>query len=131
MVSGVQEDDIPKNIPPYTPMSSLGHELGILFGFLAACFIVMGLYVMLWRSMERREALREKVRREQFAARLHSSRGAGPEKPHEVRRAELPGHTTSGFGELASNITMSAGSGARRNRANGWVELDILETPKR
>lgn len=41
----------PHNIPPYTPMTSLSHELGILFGFLAACFVVMGVYVFFWRGM--------------------------------------------------------------------------------
>jgi hypothetical protein len=40
----------PHNIPPYTPMTSLSHELGILFGFLAACFVVMGVYVFFWRG---------------------------------------------------------------------------------
>ncbi|CAK42609.1 hypothetical protein AlacWU_02547 [Aspergillus niger] len=41
----------PHNIPPYTPMTSLSHELGILFGFLAACFVVMGVYVFFWRGL--------------------------------------------------------------------------------
>ncbi|RAK79273.1 uncharacterized protein BO72DRAFT_446555 [Aspergillus fijiensis CBS 313.89] len=38
------------NIPPYTPMKSLGHELGILFGFLVACFVVMAVYVHFWNG---------------------------------------------------------------------------------
>lgn len=42
--------NLPENIPPYTPMSSLGHELGVLFGFLLACFVVMAVYIVLWRS---------------------------------------------------------------------------------
>lgn len=36
--------------PPYTPMPSLGHELGLMFGFLALCAIVMAAYVALWRG---------------------------------------------------------------------------------
>ncbi|RAH87714.1 hypothetical protein BO86DRAFT_384778 [Aspergillus japonicus CBS 114.51] len=31
-------------------MKSLGHELGILFGFLVACFVVMGVYVYVWHG---------------------------------------------------------------------------------
>jgi hypothetical protein len=38
--------------PPYTPMNSLGHELGILFGFLAACVLTVGVYYVLWNSKE-------------------------------------------------------------------------------
>lgn len=43
--------NLPENIPPYTPMSSLGHELGILFGFVVACFVVMAIYIFLWRGV--------------------------------------------------------------------------------
>lgn len=37
--------------PPYTPMGSLGHELGILFGFLGACIFVMAIYTVLWQGI--------------------------------------------------------------------------------
>ncbi|KAJ5457981.1 hypothetical protein N7475_009369 [Penicillium sp. IBT 31633x] len=40
--------------PPYTPMPSLGHELGLMFGFLALCAIVMAAYVALWRVSQTR-----------------------------------------------------------------------------
>ena len=36
--------------PPYTPPSSLGHELGILFAFLSLCVITMGLYWFFWQG---------------------------------------------------------------------------------
>jgi hypothetical protein len=36
--------------PPYIPMPSLGHELGLMFGFLSLCIVVMGAYVALWRG---------------------------------------------------------------------------------
>lgn len=35
--------------PPYTPMSSLGHELGILFGFLGAGIVIMIAYTVIWQ----------------------------------------------------------------------------------
>ncbi|KAK1139731.1 hypothetical protein N8T08_011195, partial [Aspergillus melleus] len=47
----IASTNLPDNIPPYTPMSSLGHELGILFGFLVACFVVMAVYIVVWRGM--------------------------------------------------------------------------------
>ncbi|RAH49836.1 uncharacterized protein BO95DRAFT_246067 [Aspergillus brunneoviolaceus CBS 621.78] len=57
------------NIPPYTPMKSLGHELGILFGFLVACFVVMAVYVHFWNAAERREAHRDKLRHQMLDTR--------------------------------------------------------------
>ncbi|KAE8352868.1 hypothetical protein BDV28DRAFT_134409, partial [Aspergillus coremiiformis] len=63
------KEEVPTNIPPYTPMSSLGHELGIMFAFLTACFVIMGVYIYFWRAFELREARKEKTRREQLTAR--------------------------------------------------------------
>jgi hypothetical protein len=37
-------------LPAYTPMESLGHELGIMFGFLAACIGTVGLYFVIWQG---------------------------------------------------------------------------------
>ncbi|BAE60398.1 hypothetical protein BDV35DRAFT_381206 [Aspergillus flavus] len=75
------DNERPKNIPPYTPMSSLGHELGVMFAFLAACFVIMGLYVFFWRAFERREAQKEKARKERFTRRdVHHERSGIPEK---------------------------------------------------
>ncbi|KAF7587294.1 hypothetical protein BBP40_007425 [Aspergillus hancockii] len=67
-------------------MSSLGHELGILFAFLTACFVIMGIYVYFWRAFERREAQREKARKEQLAVRrgVLKRRGAIPEKMQDM-----------------------------------------------
>jgi hypothetical protein len=39
-------------LPPYTPIESLGHELGIMFGFLAACIGTVGLYFVIWQGKE-------------------------------------------------------------------------------
>jgi hypothetical protein len=36
--------------PPYIPMPSLGHELGLMFGFLSLSIVVIGAYVALWRG---------------------------------------------------------------------------------
>ncbi|RAK83366.1 hypothetical protein BO79DRAFT_161131 [Aspergillus costaricaensis CBS 115574] len=71
----------PHNIPPYTPMTSLSHELGILFGFLAACFVVMGVYVFFWRAAEFREERAQTLRRQMLLTRgIHHGRGGIGEK---------------------------------------------------
>ncbi|KAE8342628.1 hypothetical protein BDV24DRAFT_130156 [Aspergillus arachidicola] len=126
-----------KNIPPYTPMSSLGHELGVMFAFLAACFVIMGLYVFFWRAFERREAQREKARKERFTRRgVHQERSGIPEKMYDNRRVELPANSRyelpNGYenGERSTNMKMGS-AGARVNRANGWVEMDVLGMPRR
>lgn len=33
----------------YTPASSLGKELGIMFAFIGACVVTMGVYSVIWR----------------------------------------------------------------------------------
>ncbi|PWY72251.1 hypothetical protein BO94DRAFT_589828 [Aspergillus sclerotioniger CBS 115572] len=97
------EADTPHNIPPYTPMTSLGHELGVLFGFLSACFVVMAVYVYFWRAAERREDQAQKLRREMLLNRgIHHGRGGIHEKmlnqtlttqhpPHQQQNTPLPG----------------------------------------
>ncbi|RAL04772.1 uncharacterized protein BO80DRAFT_441623 [Aspergillus ibericus CBS 121593] len=75
------ETDTPSNIPPYTPMTSLGHELGVLFGFLTACFVVMAVYVYFWRAAETREEHAQSLRREMLLNRgIHHGRGGIHEK---------------------------------------------------
>ncbi|GKZ17906.1 hypothetical protein AbraIFM66951_006925 [Aspergillus brasiliensis] len=62
-------------------MTSLPHELGILFGFLAACFVVMGVYVIFWRAAEFREERAQKLRRQMLLTRgIHHGRGGIGEK---------------------------------------------------
>ncbi|PYH66791.1 uncharacterized protein BO88DRAFT_436896 [Aspergillus vadensis CBS 113365] len=116
----------PHNIPPYTPMTSLSHELGILFGFLAACFVVMGVYVFFWRAAEFREERAQTLRRQMLLTRgIHHGRGGIGEKfiikQHGHGHAHvhdgrcLDGSTGAGGGLHQRNITpensASAGSG--------------------
>ncbi|KAK6835303.1 hypothetical protein RU639_002279 [Aspergillus parasiticus] len=132
------DNERPKNIPPYTPMSSLGHELGVMFAFLAACFVIMGLYVFFWRAFERRGAQREKARKERFTRRgVHHERSGILEKMYDNRRVELPANSRYELpngcenGERSTNMKMGS-AGARVNRA-GWVEMemDVLGAPRR
>lgn len=39
------------NYPPYTPISSLGRELGITFAFIGACLVTIAIYSVFWRGM--------------------------------------------------------------------------------
>ncbi|CAP95080.1 hypothetical protein E8E15_002401 [Penicillium rubens] len=52
--------------PPYIPMPSLGHELGLMFGFLSLCIVVMGAYVALWRVSQTRLDAQDLARRKAF-----------------------------------------------------------------
>ncbi|KAE8380116.1 hypothetical protein BDV26DRAFT_258021 [Aspergillus bertholletiae] len=131
------DNEKPKNIPPFTPISSLGHELGVMFAFMAACFVVMGLYVFFWRAFERREAQREKARKERFTARgVRDGRRDIPEKMYDNRRVELPANgryeLPNGYenGERSTNMKMGS-AGARVNRTNGWMEMEVLGASQR
>lgn len=44
------DDDITYAHPPYTPMISLRHELGIMFGFAAACILTVAVYYVFWQG---------------------------------------------------------------------------------
>ncbi|KAJ5123301.1 hypothetical protein N7448_009398 [Penicillium atrosanguineum] len=56
--------------PPYTPMSSLGRELGITFAFIGACLITIAIYSVFWRAQQRRNADEDLARRRVFHSRL-------------------------------------------------------------
>ncbi|OJI79464.1 hypothetical protein ASPTUDRAFT_33750 [Aspergillus tubingensis CBS 134.48] len=112
----------PHNIPPYTPMTSLSHELGILVGFLAACFVVMGVYVFFWRAAEFREERAQTLRRQMLLTRgIHHGRGGIGEKFISQQHHHGHGHVHDGrcldgsTGLHQRNITpensASAGSG--------------------
>jgi hypothetical protein len=51
-VVGPQKMSTPNNTPPYTAMPSLGHELGVMFGFIVACLLIMAVYIYFWRGMQ-------------------------------------------------------------------------------
>ncbi|KAJ5610997.1 hypothetical protein N7510_007716 [Penicillium lagena] len=67
------------HVPPYTPMPSLGHELGIMFGFIGACVFTMVAYTLFWRAAQRRAKDEDLARRKAFhtsgTQRLHDTAG--------------------------------------------------------
>jgi hypothetical protein len=46
----MSDNDITYAHPPYTPMISLRHELGIMFGFAAACILTVVVYYIFWQG---------------------------------------------------------------------------------
>ncbi|RDW78605.1 uncharacterized protein DSM5745_05457 [Aspergillus mulundensis] len=71
------------NIPPEIPSSSvpIARELGILFGFLLASLVIMGVYAVIWRGVERAEEEKDRVRRQRLIAQgVHHGRGGIHEK---------------------------------------------------
>ena len=88
-------------------------------------------------AFERQEAQREKARKERFTRRgVHHGRSGIPEKMHDNRRVELPANSRyelpNGYenGERSTNMKMGS-AGARVNRADDWMEMDILVAPRR
>ncbi|CAI7573754.1 unnamed protein product [Penicillium bialowiezense] len=49
--------------PPYVPMPSLAHELGLMTGFFCLCLAVMAAYVVIWRVSQRRLLAQDLARR--------------------------------------------------------------------
>jgi len=46
-------------VTPYTPPPSVGHEIGVMFGFIGAFIVAMALYTVFWQVTNRREQRRE------------------------------------------------------------------------
>ncbi|CRG83712.1 hypothetical protein PISL3812_01067 [Talaromyces islandicus] len=77
----MSDQDITYAHPPYTPMVSLRHELGIMFGFAAACILTVGVYYVFWQSSQRRAAARDDARSKDLRARgFHHERGGYHDK---------------------------------------------------
>ncbi|PWY88981.1 hypothetical protein BO70DRAFT_359284 [Aspergillus heteromorphus CBS 117.55] len=96
-------------------MSSLGHELGTLFGFLSACFVVMGVYVYFWRAAEHRDEKAEQLRRQMLLTRgIHHGQGGVREKillqtrPPNQPLPGQPQSSTQSQSNLQSIGTLSA-----------------------
>ncbi|KAI2943777.1 hypothetical protein CBS147322_8274 [Aspergillus niger] len=134
----------PHNIPPYTPMTSLSRELGILFGFLAACFVVMGVYVFFWRAAEFRSEHAQKLRRQMLLTRgIHHGRGGIGEKFNSQHSHVHDGRCldgSAGMGLHQRNIIItpensaSAGSGVGMYKENEigvalTTGMDVVSSP--
>ncbi|PKY05530.1 hypothetical protein P168DRAFT_288991 [Aspergillus campestris IBT 28561] len=99
-----------KNRPPETPITSLGHELGIMFGFMAACVVIMVIYVIFWRAAEKREEAHQAHRRERLAA----------QHAHDF---QARGGIGGGIGGVHEKMADAEGSGERRVELPGCTSL--------
>ncbi|GAB7345670.1 hypothetical protein MBLNU457_3954t1 [Dothideomycetes sp. NU457] len=52
----------------YVPPPSVGHELGVMFGFIGAMLVSMGLYAIAWQLGNKRSARKEAERIEALKA---------------------------------------------------------------
>ncbi|KAJ5371150.1 uncharacterized protein N7496_007242 [Penicillium cataractarum] len=55
--------------PEYTPVSSLGRELGIMFAFIGACVVTMVIYLVIWRRVQFRTQEEDLARRKALKSR--------------------------------------------------------------
>ncbi|KAI9709452.1 MAG: hypothetical protein M1820_003212 [Bogoriella megaspora] len=89
-VTQVLADDGPSyNDPKYVPAPSIGHELGIMFGFIAAMLLSMFLYTIIWQMGNKRSVRKE-------AERVEALRKAGY---MDVKRNDRNGEVRAGMGD--------------------------------
>ncbi|MCJ1426743.1 hypothetical protein MMC29_004646 [Sticta canariensis] len=92
---------------PYHPAPSVGHELGIMFGFMAIFVISMGVYLFLWKLGNRRNEAYEIARREKLA-----QRGFGDEKSRlPVVGGDAAANTLHGGGGDGELVSGGGGRG--------------------
>ncbi|KAL4968385.1 uncharacterized protein BDV14DRAFT_153507 [Aspergillus stella-maris] len=130
------EEAIRENIPPEIPSSEvpIGRELGILFGFLFASLVIMAVYTVIWRAIERRVEIQDRLRRESLVAKgVHHGRGGLHEKMLDrevfMGRAELPDHDGDDYPGFDINRDMrmdgtGIGVGIGYGHGHGFGALD-------
>ncbi|KAJ5497272.1 hypothetical protein N7463_009259 [Penicillium fimorum] len=98
--------------PPYTPMPSLNHELGLMFGFLSLFVVAMGAYIALWRI---------------FQTRLHAQHLARRKVYRDKTSTQVPlGATTS----VTAGPTPSPNKDVKPNAAVQEKILDRIGMPE-
>ncbi|CAG8925374.1 unnamed protein product [Penicillium salamii] len=104
---------MPDEFPPYVPMPSLGHELGLMFGFFSLCLAVMAAYVVVWRISQSRFRAQDLARRKAIRNNRRVSRD--------------PQGTTSITGKRSPN---PAGNETPEKMANCYtIPEDLVELP--
>ncbi|KAL4958060.1 hypothetical protein BDW69DRAFT_126659 [Aspergillus filifer] len=126
------EEAIRENIPREILSSEvpIGRELGILFGFLFASIVIMAVYTVIWRAIERRVETQDRLRRESLIAKgVHHGRGGLHEKMLDrevfMGRAELPDHIGDDYSGFDINGDMGMdGTGIGIGIRHGFGALD-------
>ncbi|CAI7608377.1 unnamed protein product [Penicillium palitans] len=80
--------------PPYVPMPSLRHELGLMFGFLSLCIVVIGAYVALWRVYQTRLDAQDLARRKSFRSKSPTQPSLGTTTLVTAGRSPSPSNDT-------------------------------------
>ncbi|KAI4117240.1 MAG: hypothetical protein LQ338_007587, partial [Usnochroma carphineum] len=96
--------------PPYHPPSSLAHELGVMFTFIALFLIILVSYYYAWLWNNEREAKAEWLRREKLAA---MGIGVVPQIP---RKRFAGGEGLLGTGGLGGKVIRDGGPRGWRER---------------
>ncbi|CAG8253952.1 unnamed protein product [Penicillium salamii] len=105
---------MPDEFPPYVPMPSLGHELGLIFDFFSLCLAVMAAYVVVWRISQSRFCAQDLARRKA----IRNNR--------RVSRDPQLG-TTSITGKISPN---PAGNETHEKMPNSYtIPEDLVELP--
>ncbi|KAJ5585079.1 uncharacterized protein N7459_004879 [Penicillium hispanicum] len=81
------------NFAPYTPVTSVPIEIGIMIAFVGAFFLTMGVYSWIWRAVQRRHLAQDLAHRKAF----HSRTAPGLEM-----RAQLGATATVSAGGAAA-----------------------------
>ncbi|CAI7623700.1 unnamed protein product [Penicillium crustosum] len=84
--------------PPYVPMPSLRHELGLMFGFLSLCIVVVGAYIALWRVYQTRLDAQDLTRRKSFRSKNPTQPFLGTTTSVTVGRSPSPSDDTTKAG---------------------------------
>ncbi|CAI7603459.1 unnamed protein product [Penicillium discolor] len=84
--------------PPYVPMPSLRHELGLMFGFLSLCIVVIGAYVALWRVYQTRLDAQDLARRKSFRSKSPTQPSLGTTTSVTAGRSPSPSNDTTKAG---------------------------------
>ncbi|EFR04818.1 hypothetical protein MGYG_07825 [Nannizzia gypsea CBS 118893] len=105
---------------PFTPLRSLRRELAIMFGFIGLSILTMAVYWVFWQFAQKRNAAKERARRETFAARERAAANMSESKRSHQR-------SPNGSHDRTLNIEAS-GRVARNGNSDGGLGFgDIRE----
>ncbi|EER42003.1 predicted protein [Histoplasma capsulatum H143] len=107
---------------PFTPVPSMGQELGIMFGFIFLSIVTMLVYWYFWQAAQRRNAAIEIARREALTAQERLRRS---EKQREQGVDDNSDH--DGFAVPGAVDGMPSRSTRNGTSANGFGFGDAMQ----
>ncbi|KAK2759125.1 hypothetical protein FQN54_003224 [Arachnomyces sp. PD_36] len=64
-----------EDFPDFHAGPPLGQELGVMFGFMGFCILMVGVYWFVWQAAQRRASRKEAARRDALSARGINEKG--------------------------------------------------------